>query len=144
MEICRSLNLIYPPFAAAMKEGLVRAACDGLEFRLFETYRSPDRQAELYRQGRTIPGKIVTKAMRWMSWHQYGVAADIALWENGDWSWNFDPAKVAKYFDGLPVSWGGSADGPHYQWHKLPTFKEAQILMVNGCLLDFWNTLEQK
>lgn len=42
-----------------------------------EGYRSPERQAELYAQGRTKPGKIVTNTRE--SLHQYGYAADIAF-----------------------------------------------------------------
>lgn len=43
----------------------------------FETYRSPERQSQLYQIGRTMPGKIVTKAKPWQSAHQFGLAVDF-------------------------------------------------------------------
>jgi hypothetical protein len=49
---------------------------------LVEGYRSQARQTELYAQGRTQPGKIVTwvKSPRW---HGCGLAADLAPTHNG-------------------------------------------------------------
>ncbi len=49
----------------------------GLRIYIYEGLRSPERQAELYAQGRTKPGKIVTKAGPWQSMHQYGLAIDF-------------------------------------------------------------------
>ncbi|ODN70166.1 Exo-glucosaminidase LytG precursor [Methylobrevis pamukkalensis] len=54
---------------------------------MFESFRTPERQAELYAQGRSKPGKIVTKAKPWQSFHQYGCAADFVLHVDGKWSW---------------------------------------------------------
>jgi len=139
--ICRSLNLLYPPFKYALLEGIDRANKDGLPLAVFETYRSPERQADLFKQGRTVPGRIVTKAMRWMSWHQYGVAADVALLKDGQWSWDFDPLAITKYFDGLPVR-SVRGDGPHWEWAKLPTIQEAQKLVQDTCLLNLWELLD--
>lgn len=61
---------------------------EGLPFRLFEGYRGPARQAELYAQGRMAPGRIVTKARPWQSFHQYGLAVDMVLWLDEGWSWS--------------------------------------------------------
>jgi peptidoglycan L-alanyl-D-glutamate endopeptidase CwlK len=62
---------------------------------LFEGYRSPRRQQLLYAQGRTLPGPVVTRALPWKSYHQYGLAADFVLFENGQWSWDTSGAKAA-------------------------------------------------
>lgn len=72
--------------------GAVLAALDtaDLPFRIFEAYRTPQRQAYLYAQGRTRPGKIVTKARAWESYHQYGIAADFVLRIDNTWSWRSD------------------------------------------------------
>lgn len=59
-----------------------------LPFRLFEGFRSPQRQQYLYAQGRTREGRIVTKAKPWRSYHQYGVAGDFVLFIDGKWSWD--------------------------------------------------------
>lgn len=56
---------------------------------VYETVRSPQRQAELYAIGRqTAPrGKTVTRARAWESYHQYGLAADFVFSVNGKWTW---------------------------------------------------------
>ncbi len=59
-----------------------------MPFRLFEGFRSPQRQQHLYSQGRTRPGSIVSRARPWQSFHQYGVAGDFVLYERGRWSWD--------------------------------------------------------
>lgn len=50
----------------------------GYEMILLEGYRSPERQAQLYREG-----SHVTQAAANMSYHQYGLAADAAFMRNG-------------------------------------------------------------
>lgn len=61
---------------------------ESLPFRLFEGFRSPERQFELYAQGRTKPGRKVTNAKPWSSYHQYGIAGDFVLYIDGKWSWD--------------------------------------------------------
>lgn len=43
---------------------------------IYEGYRTPERQQELYDQGRGNPGRIVTNARPWQSFHQYRLAID--------------------------------------------------------------------
>jgi len=79
------LHPVFREKASALLEAL---SAEGLALRLFEGFRSPERQQYLYAQGRTRPGKIITKARAWMSYHQYGLAGDFVLFENGHWSWD--------------------------------------------------------
>lgn len=94
----RDLKLLYPRFANKVGRAIIAANSAGFPVAVFEAWRSPQRQDYLYEQGRTRPGKIVTKARAWESYHAYGVASDIALLVTGKWSWEFDPAKVAPFF----------------------------------------------
>jgi len=66
---------------------------EGIPFRIFEAYRYPHRQADLYAQGRTKGGSIVTYAKPWSSYHQYGLAVDFVLFVDNDWSWNTSGSK---------------------------------------------------
>jgi peptidoglycan LD-endopeptidase CwlK len=143
MSVLRSTDLLYPPFLLEMQAGLKKCRDAGFDMHPFETYRSFARQHELYMQGRTTPGKIVTYAQRGDSWHHYGVAMDLALKVNGQWSWQFDPKAISKYFEGLNVTWGGPKDGPHYQWKKLPTLAEAKKIMMESNVLGFWHYLSK-
>lgn len=95
-----------------------------LPFRLFEGFRSPQRQDSLFAQGRTKPGNRVTKARPWSSYHQYGVAGDFVLFINGRWSWD-DKGDRAQWWTRLhdmahkvglePLSW----EKPHLQLQDL-------------------------
>ena len=89
-----------------------------------ETYRSQARQDELYAQGRTKPGKIVTNAKK--SNHTSREAWDLYFTSTGynDVS-KFDKAgKIART---LGITWGGDfktiTDKPHFEY-KNSTFKE--------------------
>lgn len=64
----------------------------GLKIRITEGYRSPERQAELYAQGRTKPGRIVTFAKPGESYHQSRKAFDVCFtgvnpYPNDDVKW---------------------------------------------------------
>jgi len=86
-------------------------------FTVVEGLRSAARQAELYAQGRTKPGKVVTWTMK--SKHIEGRAVDLAPYENGKIDWNdlskFDAIaramKQAAQELGVPIRHGGNWDG---------------------------------
>lgn len=52
------------------------------------TRRSFEEQTALYRIGRELPGKIVTKAKAGESAHNYGLAWDIAILVSGKLVWD--------------------------------------------------------
>jgi hypothetical protein len=95
-----------------------------LPFKVFEGFRSPNRQRELYSQSRSKPGPKVTNADAWSSMHQYGVAADFVLYIDGKWSWD-DSGERKKWWQQLhklaakhglqPLSW----ELPHLQMQGL-------------------------
>lgn len=90
-RINRDVDLIHlhPIFRARLRALLSALSAEGLPFRLFEAYRAPARQAFLYGKGRTDKTTPkVTNARPWASFHQYGIAADLVLFEEEKWSWN--------------------------------------------------------
>lgn len=52
---------------------------DGINAQTYFTYRSVEEQDELYAQGRTKAGNIVTNAKGGKSFHNYGLAIDIIV-----------------------------------------------------------------
>lgn len=82
------LKHLHPDVRKRCTVVLAKLAAVDLPFQIFEGYRTPQRQAWLYAQGRTRPGDIVTKARAWESYHQYGMAADFVLKVDGNWSWS--------------------------------------------------------
>jgi peptidoglycan LD-endopeptidase CwlK len=114
------LALLHPVFRELVRAVLSDLENERLPFRVFEAYRSPTRQQHLFDQGRTRPGPIITRARPWQSYHQYGVAADFVLFENGRWSWD-DTGERRAWWQRLhaigrqwglePLSW----EQPHLQ-----------------------------
>lgn len=114
---------------------IIRRAAKRLPFALFvvEGLRTRERQADLYAQGRTKPGKKVTWTLH--SKHIEGKAVDLAPLINGAIDWadlsKFDA--IAKAMQdaakevGVTVRWGGDwdmdgqprelgeSDSPHFE-----------------------------
>lgn len=101
------------------------------EIRTTETLRTAERQAELYAQGRTKPGKIVTWVKH--SNHQDGVAFDICF--KGATPYPSNPAlwqKVAATASTLGLDWGYALwkeDKPHFQGKPNLTPKPDKVLV---------------
>lgn len=111
----RNVDLLFNFFAKKMQLGLAAANDKGYEVAIFEAWRSPQRQAYLFAQGRTRPGKIVTKSKPWQSWHQFGLACDLAFRRNGQWSWDGDMTAIHPIFHELGLETLSFEDG-HFQF----------------------------
>jgi len=111
-----AIEHLHPRLRGPIHEVLTQLHEEEIPFRLFEGFRSPARQAWLYAQGRTREGGIVTNAPAWSSYHQYGLAGDFVLYEDGKWSWDTRGGKAAwwKRLQAL-----GKKAGLHYlSWEK--------------------------
>src|SRR5687767_3221027 len=82
------LSHLHPRVRGAAQQVAQRLQDNNDPFEIFEAFRTPQRQAYLYAQGRTRPGDIVTRAKPWSSYHQYGLAVDFVLKIGGQWSWD--------------------------------------------------------
>ena len=97
-----------------------------------ETMRSFKRSDELYAQGRTTPGSIVTNAKGGSSLHNYGLAIDFVLLINEKMSWKVDKnwMKVVEVFKKHGWKWGGDfqsiTDYPHFEKTMGLTLKQVQ------------------
>lgn len=70
------------------------------EWQPISGYRSFDEQAELYAQGRTTPGPVVTRAKAGFSMHCYGLATDWAYFEGGQYTpLEYNDGKWKEYWD---------------------------------------------
>jgi peptidoglycan LD-endopeptidase CwlK len=119
----------------------INAALTGrAKVRFTFTLRSFEEQQAIYNQGRTTPGNIVTNAKPGSSYHNYGLAIDIALLIDGkDISWDtkadWDGDKQSDWMECVVIfkrhgwKWGGDwvsfKDMPHfektfgYDWRQL-------------------------
>ena len=125
----------HPAFRGILLEVLKEAdqALTGdYTLRYSSVFRSDKEQDEIYAQGRTRKGPIVTTVKGGFSLHNYGLAVDIVLlkrdgkevsWErNKDFDGDgiADFMEVAKIFKSKGISWGGDwnnfKDYPHFQY----------------------------
>lgn len=118
---------IYEEIVAALKG---RAIC-----RFAYTLRTFAEQDALFAQGRTKPGKILTRARGGQSYHNYGLAVDIVLlvdrdgngtYETASWDTksDFDGDRKADWMEIVDIfkrygwTWGGDwkfTDMPHFE-----------------------------
>lgn len=115
-----NLDGVDPRLVSVINAAMAEA---GGGWKITEGMRTQERQAQLYAQGRTAPGKIVTGTMN--SQHLKGNALDVALFNGGKADWDFE--KYRAFNDvvqriaaqqGVPVTWGGGwemRDGSHFQ-----------------------------
>mgnify|MGYP001590611262 CR=1 FL=1 len=72
------LALVHPLLGEKVHKLAEMTLQEGVEIRVVQGLRSWNEQQSLYDQGRTRPGKIVTKCLPGHSWHNFGMAVDIA------------------------------------------------------------------
>jgi peptidoglycan LD-endopeptidase CwlK len=112
------------PFAHALIE---TAASQGIIIKVMSAMRTFAEQDELFAQGRTKPGKVVTNARGGFSNHNFGIAFDIGIFKGST-----DPEKAKTFVPesalykaigalgtNLGLEWGGNwtsiKDEPHFQ-----------------------------
>jgi peptidoglycan L-alanyl-D-glutamate endopeptidase CwlK len=129
------------PFVAAAEAAM---AAKGVTVEVISGLRSWTAQAALYAQGRTKPGRIVTKAPPGSSWHNYGLAIDLGLFQNGVYLDEKKPALAEVLYNQIGniaekhgIEWAGNwknfPEGPHFQVTFGLTLKEARARMeANG------------
>lgn len=145
---------LYPRFFVRLQAVIDELAAAGKDYWLIEGFRTPERSDELYAQGRSAPGPIVTQARRYESAHNYGIAGDVVLDGYIDRA-GLQPDWRPASYDALgPVAakhgllWGGTwvfKDRPHLQ---LPGFAAAaelaplRAVLQSGGLQAVWAYLD--
>lgn len=85
----------------------------GISILIYCTYRSKEEQDELYKFGRSLPGKKRTNARGGYSFHQHRVALDFVPIVNGKLAW--DDAALYKrcgiIAENLGFEWAGRWSG---------------------------------
>jgi len=94
----------------------------GITIRVTQGMRTFEEQQALYDQGRTKPGKIVTKAKPGSSYHQYGLAVDLVEIVKDGVDWSYDMSKLLPFAVRHQIQWGGNwassfKDYPHFEKH---------------------------
>lgn len=105
------------PYARAL---VTKADADGITIKVISGLRTYDEQNDLYAQGRTKPGRIVTNARGGFSNHNFGIAFDVGVFEGSQYLDESPKYKaVGVLGTDLGLEWGGNwktiQDEPHFQ-----------------------------
>ena len=111
-----------------------------LDISVISGHRSYEQQADLYAQGRTAPGNIVTYAKPGSSNHNFGTAIDFGIFADGKYLDAREPGLTERVYlaifnnieaEGLSIDWGGNwkrlKDTPHIEYPTgltLPEMRE--------------------
>jgi peptidoglycan L-alanyl-D-glutamate endopeptidase CwlK len=141
---------LYPPVEQATQQLIQQMKARGILIKITEDFRSFAKQDQLYAQGRSLPGPIVTYARGGESFHNYGLAIDFALvdpqtkklsWDlrrdrnkNGQADWQ-EVVQVAKQ---LGFAWGGDWTGFKDRPHLEMTFGQSIYELKYKLKLNNW------
>lgn len=132
---------LHPVVRERSNQLIQQAADKGIVMVITDEFRSVEDQDQLYEQGRTVAGNIVTNARGGESFHNFGLAIDFAIKtpsENVIWDMQYDGNQngksdwdeVVEMAKGLGFEWGGDwaqfKDYPHLQMNFGLTLADLQ------------------
>lgn len=125
------------PVAIAFLGQLNAVLPKGTVAKIISGTRTYEEQTALYAQGRSKPGKIVTKARAGYSNHNFGVAFDIGIFRDGAYITDgphYDTAGAIGKSVGL--EWGGDwktfKDRPHFEYKTGLTLAQMRARKAAG------------
>src|SRR5262249_22174032 len=140
----KRLAALHPVLAGKGRALLQRCASEGLALLVTQGLRTYEEQDGLYAKGRTKKplGKdyIVTNARGGFSWHNFGLAFDVAVLDAAgkeDWDYRHPGwQRVGVVGKSLGLSWGGDwtrlKDYPHFEYTQDLTLKVCRDLYAGG------------
>jgi len=123
----RKLEDLIPQAKERVERFIALCHEQGIDLLVTSTFRDNESQGELYEQGRTRPGKIVTNAKAGESWHNYRCAVDVVPLVNGKPNWDgSDPIwqTIGELGEQAGLEWAG-------RWRS---FKELAHFQYTGGL----------
>lgn len=129
----RSLDELIPQAHVRAEKLIELCKAAGIDLLVTSTYRDNECQDALYAQGRTKPGRIVTKAKAGQSFHNYRCAFDVVpvvngkpVWDEADSAW----ATIGRLGTQIGLEWAGNwttfKETPHFQYTGGKTLKQLQ------------------
>ncbi len=127
----RKIEDLQPVLQRGATELISRGKSQGLDILITQTLRDSEYQNQLYAQGRTKPGSIVTNARGGESFHNYGLAFDICKNVKGH---EYDDTQffkqVGEIWTEMGGMWGGNfesfVDTPHFEFSGGLTINDMQ------------------
>jgi peptidoglycan L-alanyl-D-glutamate endopeptidase CwlK len=121
----RHIAKLHPSLRWHARTLLEHALEDGIDLTITQSLRTMQEQGDLFAQGRSRPGPRVTNAPAGFSWHNFGLAFDVAIdrdpgvgikpaWPNEFALWRH----IGEIGELIGLEWGGRwkrPDLPHFQ-----------------------------
>jgi peptidoglycan LD-endopeptidase CwlK len=125
----KNIATLQPPVQPYARALINQAAEIGITIKVLSGHRTYAEQERLYAQGRTTSGPKVTNSRGGYSNHNFGIAFDIGVFENGKYLEESPKYKVVGALGmKIGLEWGGTwksfVDEPHYQLR--PTWASAR------------------
>jgi peptidoglycan LD-endopeptidase CwlK len=142
------LNTLHP-YVRVKVQRLMEAMSDaGFPCTIVHAMRSMRTQAELYSQGRTKPGAIVTNAKPGQSYHNYGLAVDLlplVCAKDRNWAPDHQAWQVlGALAKAMGFTWGGAwNDKPHVEYHKQVHHTQLRKWLDEGTMDSVWAHMDQ-
>lgn len=129
---------VQPYFRALIARANALLNPQGVTVKAISGTRSYEKQNQLYAQGRTAPGPIVTNARGGYSNHNFSIAIDLGLFKGTDYledSPHYD--EIAPIGRALGLEWGGDwqgslVDTPHWQIHTGKAMYQLRADVIAG------------
>jgi len=129
----RDIELLLPQVKSRVKSFIVECDKQNIDIIVTSTYRDNESQQELYNQGRTTDGKIVTKAKAGQSFHNFKCAVDVVPVVHGKPIWNDDSLwnKIGSIGKSVGLEWAGDwksfKEKAHFQYTGGLTLADLQL-----------------
>lgn len=134
------LELLHPVLQTKALQLVELCKSKNIIIKISQTLRTKTEQDELYAQGRTKPGKIVTRAPYPQSLHCWGMAFDIVvLTPSGKATWVVSAyQRVGPIGTSIGLEWGGNwKDFPDYPHYQLPGYSWSSLQKKYGTPQNF-------
>lgn len=146
------VDKLFPPFGKKIFTLIEECEKNDIDIIITQGLRTWEEQDALFAQGRTKPGKIVTKAKGGSSYHNFGLSVDFApISSVGKIEWNIehpDWNKVIKLAIKLGLEsgsmWKTFKDVPHLQMTGGLTVASLRTLYKKGGLKACWVEVEKQ
>lgn len=123
----RDINDLHPDLKPLCEEFLAQCNAIDLDVKITFTYRTPQEQDEIFAQGRTKPGRMVTNLRGKQSKHCYTIdgqpaakAFDFGVFDNGAYIGNGSDDRyleAGEIGESLGLRWGGRWKHPYDPGH---------------------------
>ena len=109
----RSIDALHPKVRGMALKFLDACKTAGIDILIYCTYRSPEEQNDLYAQGRSRPGKVVTNARGGESYHNWCLAFDWVPVLGGKPQWSDTDLyrKAGVLAESVGLEWAGRWTG---------------------------------